>query len=122
MDVQPMPSDLVLESSGWLRRHERPTGERAPHKPLLALLAVARLIQNGSSETPFSVAKTALGRLEPGIEAALRAGPELARRAARRLVTGNFPEAARADILHLCVPRISSVALASRVALPAVWP
>ena len=27
-----------------------------------------------------------------------------------------------AALLHLCVPRIASTALASRVALPAVWP
>jgi putative restriction endonuclease len=40
------------------------------------------------------------GRLEPGIETALRADAELARRLARGLVTGNFPANVCPDVLH----------------------
>lgn len=36
-----------------LRQHQQ-DGKRSPHKPLLVLAALGRLVANGSSITPFS--------------------------------------------------------------------
>jgi putative restriction endonuclease len=141
----------VRERFRNLHQHQQ-DGTRSPHKPLLALYAVARVINGESSETPFSVAEAVLapliaehttssrtsaaqsvaypftrlrfdgiwqldsdvpmdlvgplragdvtGRLEPGIEARLRADPELARRMARDLAMGYFSRGAARDVLH----------------------
>jgi len=60
------PTDLVvaeaLERLASLRQHQR-NGRRAPHKPLLLLLALSRLSSTGSSSTPWSVAEQQLGGL-----------------------------------------------------------
>jgi putative restriction endonuclease len=45
-----------------LRQHER-DGRRSPHKPLLVLLALGRLANEGTSETPWSVAEDRLAEL-----------------------------------------------------------
>jgi putative restriction endonuclease len=52
----------VLARLASLNQYQR-DGVKAPHKPPLALLAVARLMKTGSSELPFSVAEVALGSL-----------------------------------------------------------
>jgi putative restriction endonuclease len=52
----------ALERLSSLRQHER-NGRRAPHKPLLLLLALGRLASTGSSATPWTVAENQLGRL-----------------------------------------------------------
>jgi len=45
-----------------LRQHQR-DGQRSPHKPLLVLLALARLATTGSSELPWSAAESELADL-----------------------------------------------------------
>ena len=45
-----------------LRLHQR-DGRRSPHKPLLALLAISRLLETGSSALPWSVAEVQLANL-----------------------------------------------------------
>src|SRR6185437_11384482 len=45
-----------------LRQHQR-NGQRSPHKPLLALLALGRLARSGSSSVPWSVAEPVLADL-----------------------------------------------------------
>jgi hypothetical protein len=45
-----------------LHQHQQ-DGVKSPHKPLLALLAVARLLNSGSSSTPYSVAEAVLAPL-----------------------------------------------------------
>jgi putative restriction endonuclease len=52
----------VLARLGALRQHGR-GGQRSPHKPLLVLLALGRLLAAGSSELPWSAAELALGNL-----------------------------------------------------------
>lgn len=52
----------VLERFAALRQHRR-NGQRSPHKPLLALLALGRLAESGSSELPWSAAESALADL-----------------------------------------------------------
>jgi putative restriction endonuclease len=52
----------VLEALSSLRQY-RKDGQRAPHKPLLALLALGRLAQTGSSEVPWSLAEDRLAQL-----------------------------------------------------------
>lgn len=52
----------ALERLISLRQYER-NGRRAPHKPLLALLALSRLASTGSSATPWSVAEERLADL-----------------------------------------------------------
>lgn len=52
----------VLARLESLRPHQQ-DGHRAPHKPLLALLAMGRLTNTGSSELPWSVAEVALADL-----------------------------------------------------------
>ncbi len=52
----------VLDRLSSLRLHQR-HGRRAPHKPLLVLLALGRLSETGSSELPWSEAETRLGEL-----------------------------------------------------------
>nr|WP_246078434.1 hypothetical protein [Modestobacter excelsi] len=41
----------VLAAFSSLRQHQR-NGQRSPHKPLLALLALGRLAATGSSDVP----------------------------------------------------------------------
>ena len=52
----------MLARLGTLRQHGR-GGQRSPHKPLLVLLALGRLLAAGSSELPWSAAELALGNL-----------------------------------------------------------
>lgn len=52
----------VLERFAELRQHQR-NGQRSPHKPLLALLALGRLTRTGSSSLPWSVAEPTLADL-----------------------------------------------------------
>ena len=52
----------VLERFAALRQHRR-NGQRSPHKPLLALLALGRLAESGSSELPWSAAESVLADL-----------------------------------------------------------
>ncbi|MGY1810149.1 phosphorothioated DNA-binding restriction endonuclease [Blastococcus sp. SYSU D00669] len=52
----------ALDRLASLRQHER-NGRRAPHKPLLLLLALSRLASSGSSATPWSVAEQQLAAL-----------------------------------------------------------
>lgn len=46
-----------------LRQYRRPDGQRAPHKPLLVLLALGQLANSGSSELPWSEAEQKLADL-----------------------------------------------------------
>jgi putative restriction endonuclease len=55
-------SDDPMERLLALRLHQR-DGRRSPHKPLLALVALGRLISTGSSQLPWSVAEQQLGDL-----------------------------------------------------------
>ena len=52
----------LLDRLSSLRRHQQ-NGKRAPHKPLLVLLALGRLAETGSSAVPWSVAEKCLGEL-----------------------------------------------------------
>jgi putative restriction endonuclease len=52
----------VLGRFASLRQHQR-GGQRSPHKPLLVLLALGRLVATGSSELPWSVAESQLADL-----------------------------------------------------------
>ncbi|MFE9205652.1 phosphorothioated DNA-binding restriction endonuclease [Micromonospora sp. NPDC007230] len=52
----------VLDRLSSLRLHQR-HGRRAPHKPLLVLLALARLTDTGSSELPWSEVEARLSEL-----------------------------------------------------------
>lgn len=54
--------DEVMERLASLRQHER-DGRRSPHKPLLVLLALGRLANEGSSRVPWSVAEERLADL-----------------------------------------------------------
>ena len=55
-------ADDVLTAFSSLRQHQR-NGQRSPHKPLLALLALGRLADTGSSDVPWSVAEEKLADL-----------------------------------------------------------
>lgn len=142
--------DEVLARLAGLRVNQY-RGRRAPHKPLLVLLALGRLAGHGSSELRWSTAHEPLagliadfgpssrtgrtqsaaypftrlradgvwlldrdvpmdlvgpladqdprGRLEPGLEAALRRDPTLLRAAARTLVESHFPPTVAPDVL-----------------------
>lgn len=52
----------MLERFASLRQHQR-DGQRSPHKPLLVLLALGRLVATGSSELPWSEAESQLADL-----------------------------------------------------------
>ena len=56
------PGDLPLRRLLQLRQHEA-GGRRAPHKPLLVLLALGQLAQTGSSEVSWSLAEKRLADL-----------------------------------------------------------
>jgi len=56
-------AEALLARFGSLQQHQRKDGQRAPHKPLLVLLALGRLAAIGSSELPWSAAESALGEL-----------------------------------------------------------
>ena len=63
VDVQShATSDDVLAAFSSLRQHQR-NGQRSPHKPLLALLALGRLAATGKSDLPWSVAEEKLSEL-----------------------------------------------------------
>jgi putative restriction endonuclease len=55
-------ADDVLTAFSSLRQHQR-NGQRSPHKPLLALLALGRLAKTGASDVPWSVAEEKLADL-----------------------------------------------------------
>jgi len=55
------PEDWVERVSA-LRQYQH-NGKRAPHKPLLVLMALGRLAETGSSELPWSEAESRLGDL-----------------------------------------------------------
>lgn len=57
-----MADDSVLERLLRLRQHQH-EGRRSPHKPLLALLALGRLVNEGSSALPWSEAEGRLAAL-----------------------------------------------------------
>lgn len=142
--------ETVLARLAGLRVNQH-RGRRAPHKPLLVLLALGRLARQGSSELRWSTAYEPLseliaefgpasrtgrtqsaaypftrlradgvwlldrdvpmdlvgplaerdprGRLEPELEAALRADPALLHAAARALVESHFPPTVAPDVL-----------------------
>jgi len=52
----------VLDRLSSLRQHQQ-GGRRSPHKPLLVLLALGRLVETGSSSLPWSVAEQKLADL-----------------------------------------------------------
>ena len=52
----------VLERMSQLRQYQQ-DGKRAPHKPLLVLLALGNLVSNGSSRVPWSQAEQRLADL-----------------------------------------------------------
>ena len=52
----------VLNRFASLRQHQR-DGQRSPHKPLLVLLALGRLVTSGSSALPWSACEQALAEL-----------------------------------------------------------
>ncbi len=145
-----LSDDEVLDRLATFRQYQA-DGKRAPHKPLLVLLALATLEETGRSAVPWSTAETRLadliaefgppsrtgraqsaaypftrlrrddiwfidadvpddsltplreahvtGCLEPGLEHALRARPQLVRQAARRLVESHFPMTVAPDVL-----------------------
>jgi putative restriction endonuclease len=161
----------VLAKLETLHLH-RPDGQSSPHKPLLLLLALGLLENNGSSELPWSEAEVALadlitqfapssttaavqraahpfthlradklwvldrdvamdsvrelnaghvtGRLEPTLEAAFRADPELLHDAARMLVMGNFSEAKVPYVLD-AVGLDPEVILGTKISPPDVY-
>jgi putative restriction endonuclease len=55
-------ASMLLAQLSSLRQHQH-NGHRSPHKPLLVLLALGRLVATGSSELPWSVAEVALADL-----------------------------------------------------------
>jgi putative restriction endonuclease len=54
--------ELVLTRLSTLRQHHQ-QGQRSPHKPLLVLLALGRLVRHGTSEIGWSVAERELAEL-----------------------------------------------------------
>jgi putative restriction endonuclease len=54
-------ADVLLRFDS-LRQHQQ-DGKRSPHKPLLVLTALGRLVANGSSATPFSAVEQRLSGL-----------------------------------------------------------
>jgi len=54
-----VPDDSVLERLLRLRQHQH-EGRRSPHKPLLALLALGKLVNEGTSALPWSEAESRL--------------------------------------------------------------
>lgn len=63
----------VLARLAALRQHQQ-GGRRAPHKPLLVLLALGRLAEAGNTELPWSAAEHSLGQLIAEFAPASRAG------------------------------------------------
>ena len=57
-----LTDDDVLARFSALRQHQQ-DGKRSPHKPLLVLAALGRLVANGSSATPFSEMESQLASL-----------------------------------------------------------
>ena len=68
-----MGRDDVLALFSSLRQHQS-RGHRSPHKPLLALLALARLVRRQSSELRWSEAEDRLAALVSEFAPASRTG------------------------------------------------
>ena len=64
----------ILARLRSLRQHQR-NGHRSPHKPLLVLFALGRLLASGSSALPWSVAETELAKLIIEFGPPTRTGP-----------------------------------------------
>lgn len=64
----------LLERLTALRQHER-AGVRSPHKPLLVLLALGRLLETGSSAMPWSWAEQRLAGLIADFGPSTRTAP-----------------------------------------------
>lgn len=62
MAAHETPVRETLDRLASLRQHQQ-DGHRAPHKPLLVLLALSRLAASGSSELPWDVAERELADL-----------------------------------------------------------
>lgn len=62
IDAEATPGGL-LDRFRSLHQYRSPGGQRAPHKPLLVLLALGRLANSGSSELPWSEAEQRLADL-----------------------------------------------------------
>lgn len=61
-EVESVSTPSALERLTALRQY-RGDGKRAPHKPLLVLLALGELTNSGSSRMPWSVVQSRLGEL-----------------------------------------------------------
>jgi len=57
-----LTDDDVLERFASLRQYQA-NGKRAPHKPLLVLTALGRILDSGTSATPFSAVENQLASL-----------------------------------------------------------
>jgi putative restriction endonuclease len=57
-----LSDDEVLSRLGTFRQYQQ-DGKRAPHKPLLVMLAIARLQDTGTSALPWSIAERKLAAL-----------------------------------------------------------
>jgi putative restriction endonuclease len=62
MAASELTTEAPLQRLASLRQYQQ-DGRRAPHKPLLVLLALGRLASTGSSRIPWSVAETELAGL-----------------------------------------------------------
>lgn len=62
MTAEPPPADAALQRLLDLRLHQQ-DGKRSPHKPLLALVALGRLLTTGSSRLTWSEAEQQLADL-----------------------------------------------------------
>lgn len=57
-----LSDDEVVERFAGLRQHQH-EGKRSPHKPLLVLTALGRLLRTGASDSPFSEMESQLSSL-----------------------------------------------------------
>jgi putative restriction endonuclease len=57
-----LSDDEVVERFARLRQHQH-EGKRSPHKPLLVLTALGRLLRTGASDSPFSEMESQLSSL-----------------------------------------------------------
>jgi putative restriction endonuclease len=67
------PSHDWVDRLAALRQHQH-NGKRAPHKPLLLLMALGRLAETGSSEMPWSDVEERLADLIAEFGPATRTG------------------------------------------------
>lgn len=110
MPLNELTARQALDRLSSLRQRQR-DGRRSPHKPLLVLLALARLAAKGSSALPWSLDRDVpdddvgplregvTGRLEASLEEALRSRPDPLDEAARGLVESHFPSTVGPDVL-----------------------